>query len=421
MREVDGVLLSAQEAMRAKGRKAGVLRAVDIHFQDAGMSAADVELARADVHDALGRLGVRPRNKPNSYYAYGLDEVKLETILQTQIRYMHEATRRYDVESLSAVHRLREGSAPLHFERCGYVLVTDNDRLAAASRNVDERHGWPLAMLDSDLAAFLWARSPVVASDLPRQQLLATVYAGIQPTRHLWMKYLDEVEHLQRQGDIREDEAIVLRSRPEARRALMDVTLGDEDTLDDEAAASVVERVRAGLEQPLRDQLEASERQKAHVVANARAREQAEMARAAVVARASEQTTRGLTTQVERVSKEMATLKSQREAQDTAIRQRAERTATMRITWPIYAFAVTCAAFAALHNRDPAWLKGTSIWVGHGAMGATLLVLVLSAVRQFMPGSVVDWLKPAITRLADRLERKFRDQAGLPSPPTKDA
>lgn len=411
--ELDGVLVSAQDAMRAKGRRSGIVRAVDAHFQDSGLSAADIELERARVPDALTQLGIRARAKPDSYYAYGLDESALDALLQGHVRYLSDRTRRYDVESLSAIHRLRKGSSPYVFERCEFVLVTDNAKLAFASRSVNERHGWPLAMLDGELAALLWARSPVIAADLPRQQLLAAVYSGMQPSPHLWSRYLTEIEHLQGSGDINEDEAIILRSRPEARRALMDVTLGEAEELDDESTVSVVERVRAGLEEPMRHQLEVAENDKVEAVAAAAARAQEVSANAQQVELALGAMNRELTSQIDLVSKEVADLKNQSARQDASIRQRAESAASRSIVGPVYTFGVACAAFAALKYTNPAWLATAPFWVGRLALGATVLIIVLGALRQFKAGSVADWARPLTSWLANCLERRYRKKAGL--------
>ena len=114
-------------------------------------------------------------------------------------------------------------------------------------------------MHDADMAALLWVRSPAVNEDLPRMQLLATVYSGMQPGGHLWAKYLDEIERLQISGEVSEDDALLLRARPEARSALMTETLGEGVDVDRESIAAVLDRVREDLQHPLKTQLATAE------------------------------------------------------------------------------------------------------------------------------------------------------------------
>ncbi|WP_407341556.1 hypothetical protein [Pengzhenrongella phosphoraccumulans] len=403
VREVDGVLLSAQAAIRAAGRRSGALREVDVYFQDAGMTAADIEIERAKIDNSLKVIGIRSQSKPDGYYSYGLDETALDALLAHHINYSNAGARRYDVDSLSAIHRLREGSSPEAFERCGFVLVTDNAAVARASRQVDERHGWPLAMVDGDLAAFLWARSPGVADDLPRRQLLATVYAGVQPGRHLWTKYLAEIERLQERGEIREDEAIVLRSRPEARQALMDLTLGEEDVVLDSAAAVLV-RVRSDLENPLLERLGAEQE----------ARQKAED-RAHADAESAESSQRRLSAQVAEATRTVEDLMHDRSQQDHRIRVRAGVNSRRILDIPVIIGAVIAIGFAMVYFFAPPWLSGAPRWMGHAVFWGAALVFVAAALQPFTPGTVLDWIGPIRVRVAAKLERRYRRTAGLPA------
>lgn len=412
-REIDGVMESVIPVLQSRGKTSGSLRAVDAHYLDRGASAADILLDQNRIQSDLQELGVRLVEPPDNRYQFGLDEAALDDLLKKHLPTQRENTRRYDVESLSALHRLREGSSPDTFERCGFVFLTDNWGLINAARLVDERHRWPLAMFDGDVAALLWVRSPAAADDLPREQLLATVYAGMQPGSHLWQRYIEEIERLETVGDVNEDEAIILRSRPEARRALMDATLGDAEGITGDSIETVVERVREGLEGHLRELLGKTEAQLDQALQAARFAEAAAEAQSAEVARIkreSEHTASGLQSR-------LADLETKERRQGEHIQQEACRRAKRRVLWSIALLAMLLVVPAALQLLAPQVVAGLHPVGRYGALAGGVLIFILAGARHFFGGSVKDWLKPLETRLAQRLERKARLKAGLPPAP----
>ncbi|BBE24577.1 hypothetical protein MN0502_34600 (plasmid) [Arthrobacter sp. MN05-02] len=106
------------------------------------------------------------------------------------------------------------------------------------------------------LASILWVRSPAAASDVPRQVLLASAYAGMQPSLHLWSRYLEEVEKLENSSAVTADEAIILRSSSVSRETLMDETLGDPEALTAESPKEVLNRIKSEATAPLESQVE---------------------------------------------------------------------------------------------------------------------------------------------------------------------
>jgi hypothetical protein len=399
LREVDGVLDSVQGTLKSRGRNQGFRREVDAYFLDLRATAADVEIERSRLRENVQSIGVRVVPRPDDYYKYGLDEKKLEQHLQDVVGYRVETTRRYDVMSLSAVHRQRKGGCAEGFEKCGYVLITDNAHLAWAAKGVDERHNWPLAMTDADLSALLWVRSPASAADLPRQQLLATVHAGMQPSSHLWSRYLLEIERLQRDGKVDQDEALILRSRPEARRALMDVTLGATGVVDAEAVESVVDRVRDSLEAPIRSRIGLLEIERDDALQRAQATE---------VAASSAQTQADANLEV--IRQELDGLRAANQSQRAALASRAQRNAGRYVSAVPALVGLTLIGFAAMQLANP---RGPG-WVSAIAVVAGVVFLFDEKIERWLG---IDWrigLGPTRKRLASRLTARYLRRAGLP-------
>jgi hypothetical protein len=398
VKEVDGVLESVQGTLKSRGRSQGFRREVDAHFLDIRASAADVEIERSRLRDNLQALGMRVIPRPDDYYKFGLDEDALEKHLQEVIGYRSDSTRRYDVMSLSAVHRQRRGGCSEQFERCGFVLVTDNTHLVFAAKSVDERHNWPLAMTDADLSALLWVRSPATAEDLPRQQLLATVYAGMQPGAHLWAKYLLEIERLQREGKVNDDEALILRSRPEARRALMDVTLGAPSEVDSDTVESVVDRVRETFEAPLREQVSRAEAERDEALGRA---EKAEAQKSSLTKAAAAST--------DELRKQISALMEASASQRESLIKRAERRARRMVAVVPALVGILLLVGAAVQSLIP----HAPVWMRILAAVAGVVFLFDEKVERWVG---IDWrvgLKPLQRRLARRLARRYLAQAGL--------
>jgi hypothetical protein len=382
-----------------------VLREVDAHFLDKGTTAADIEIERGNLRKRLQALRIREIQPPENHYQYGLDEAALEALLDKNVRYKVATTRRYDVDSLSAIHRLRRGTSPAEFERCRYVLITDNDRVVRAARQVDERHEFPLAMMDADMAALLWVRSPAVADDLPRTQLLATVHSGMQPGGHLWSKYLDEIERLEISGEVSDDDALLLRARPEARQALMMYTLGRPE-VDTESIAAVVERVHETLQQPIRAELASAQMSREtalHAAKEAQAESEQERAKR-----------HELEGEVTTLRQTVDALGSRLTQQEESLRDRARQRARRVVSVTTYSVGGLLVLGAGIRLAAPHWVAGLPPAVGVALFLAGVAVFAIGAWRHFVGGSVRDWLRRIEDPLQVRLERKYRSRAGLP-------
>ncbi|MHB8219681.1 MAG: tudor domain-containing protein [Acidimicrobiales bacterium] len=89
-------------------------------------------------------------------------------------------------------------------------------------------HVWPHAMLDTNLATLVWLKQPHRAPDLPRKQIVADCYAALHPDDKMWNRWLAEIQRIADNGDYGDAALDIMRFSPDAQRALMDVTLGDE-------------------------------------------------------------------------------------------------------------------------------------------------------------------------------------------------
>ncbi len=372
------------------------------------MSAADVAIERERVSSALRVAGVRVRAKPDDYAKYGLDEGQLETTLQEYVHYRNDGARRFDVDSISAVHRLREGRSPNKLEQCRYVLASGNSEIVRAAQRIQgEHHEWPLVMTETALAALLWVRSPTGIDDLPRTLLLATAYAGMQPDPRLWVKYIEEVANLEKRGHLNPEDAMILRSTAVARSALMEETLGDDQEITSDAPLVVLKRIKDELSKPLVDEV-------ASITELERlAREKADREVENNVDLASQ-----VEALVARLGSAALHIEVTDKARDAKIRASAERRAIISVRAYAAVIAIALAMFSSLSIWYQPWAGTIPAWVKIASGGSAVVLVIVATVRAFLPGTITDWFaRPLHTKLADRYERRVRESAQLTQGP----
>lgn len=411
LQELDGVLQGTEHFLRNPHSR-GIMRPIDAHFQECRASAVDIALERTRLTDSIQNLGIEIRTKPGDYSSYGLDENKLEESLSEFVKYRNESSKRYDIDSLSAIHRLRKGGVQQQLEKSGSVLVTANSGVVKASHHFNsDTRGWPLAMTESTLAAILWARSPSIGSDVPRQQILATASAAMQPDPHLWGKYIEEVENLEKSGRVGADDAIILRSTSVARSALMEATLGINEEVTSESTLDVLNRIRSEIEEPLVRQLKSVEQNSAR--ANEAAEETARSWMEGDVKISELRNELRIATETSRTStQQLKLIEDANRRIDTNIANISVRRAKFLITALMSITATSMGILAGLKIWNPTWIQGAPTWVGIASLASAVILATIAAIRAFKPGTVQDWLKPCELWLGRRIEKRRRTISG---------
>jgi hypothetical protein len=225
--EVIGVLDAAANGLRC-GRRPSQMDYFE-HLAGRNYTPSDIELVVAKLSESLRSLRMTVIRRPAQVASLGLDERKLETIIDEQITYRKERAKQMDMDSLTAIHRLRKGSTYPNVESCKAIFVTTNSNLVRAAFKYFsaeyERTTVPLAIRSDTLTTIVWLKQPVL-SELPRKIMIADCYAAMKPPERLWRKYLQEIDKLVSSGSISENDYSLLRYSTEARRALMEFTLG---------------------------------------------------------------------------------------------------------------------------------------------------------------------------------------------------
>ena len=367
--EARGVLSRTADTLRS-GRRPRAMRGVLAHYVATGATSSDLLEHASRIESDLERAGIEVRQRPEHQERWTVDEARLQAALDERVHYVYSSARDNDVDSLTAIHRLRRGQAVEQVERCRAILLTDNARLIDAAedffRNEEEAVVGP-AILDHTMAVLLWLKQPQMAPDLPFERIVGDSYALLDPGPEVWRLYMEEIDRLSVDGEIDESRVFELRYGLEARRELMRRSGGEPKRVSVDVVRGVSERLavvaaeKAAVDQVASESLEAV----------AEGREVAERLRGE--AGVHEARIRMLEGQIEE-------LRVSRVAMRDSIRKRAEREALIGIRLVLALFLVLGATAIVLPGLGLDLSPGSSAavrWIGSivGLLGLAGFVL----------------------------------------------
>ena len=264
--EVRRVLSAAAYAVRNYENMRRSVSPVTQYMIDSNYSASDVELIIARLERSLRALHIRVKDKPPHSESLGVNEVRLESILQEEVGYAREQTLFHDLDSVTAIYRLRRGEVQLHIESCRAIFITSNHAVARASTRflTEEYEDYtgsvvPICLLDHLFTTIVWLKKPLAAPNFPRKRLIADCYAAMNPPDRLWRMYLEEIDRLRTRGDLSKEDYDLLRLSAPARGALMDLTWGDSEVFTEGTVREVLERAQAAARAETEKALHAEE------------------------------------------------------------------------------------------------------------------------------------------------------------------
>lgn len=154
-----------------------------------------------------------------------------------------------DAEAINTVSRIRQGKRLPNIEKCKAVFVTSNPLLVAATKQLLKQNqidlGFPLAITGNDLCVIAWLKDFEQNNNLPKMRLLENVLAAITPTKELMDFYFENLDYLEKQGEITEEEAALLRVDQFAKKELMELTKGENENLNTAVINTIREKIKA--------------------------------------------------------------------------------------------------------------------------------------------------------------------------------
>lgn len=260
--EVRGVLQQCARLMR-EGHGQGTMSGPGIlrNFRSKGLSSTDVVMKFNNLEKDLGVLRIKVVDKPEYDSRHQIDEDTFRKEIEKSVRYLRERQISRDVDSMSAILRLRKGKTFAQLEECRALFVTTNSNLAEVTRRFfsDGSGAGSVSpcLTDYALTNLLWLKKPTAAPGLPRKRVIADCYAATRPSEHLWGKFLQEIERLRERGEVDADEYYLLRHSMEAETALMEATMGREELFTQGTIPEILDRWRHGIEAKKQSEVDA--------------------------------------------------------------------------------------------------------------------------------------------------------------------
>lgn len=214
-----------------------------LYFISNSFTKSDVELYIAQVMSTLERFKITVVDVPSftENIKYQIDEEELRDIIFDIYKthdpkfeyYDKEDTINKDIDSISAIYRLRKGRIFRNLKDATHLFVTSNWAIATSTKEYEktkiDKQTIPSAVTDTFLGTILWVSNPKKYREVNRVRLLADVYASIQPDDKLFRQYLSQLSSLCENKAISHEEYYVLRSTSVAINMLKEKTYNDPD------------------------------------------------------------------------------------------------------------------------------------------------------------------------------------------------
>jgi hypothetical protein len=259
LQEVRGIVHSAIDGSQfADGQRPG---GVALYFRSERKTFAEVNSIARSLEEKITSKGAIIADVPDYEPRYCVDEVALDKVMDDIVHYQRPEARKRDLKSLTAVHRLRRDFYSDCIEESRALLLTDNHSLVVASTSFfgKNRLKWPVAALDHEVASLLWSKRPMDAPDLPRNRMIADALAALQPSPALWSAYDREIERLAARKPENADDVTFLRHSTEAKRFLMEETLGGTKQVTSDVIDSIYKGIIETNVAPVRAKLDETE------------------------------------------------------------------------------------------------------------------------------------------------------------------
>jgi len=264
--ELDSVIRGASEYIDAPDGRGPIVE----YARGNGITKSDLLLLSNQIDKKLTEVGIGIIKAPVYSKSLHIDEGEFEEALFDEVFYLNPVAKEHDLKSVGCIYYLRRGISPKELEKAKAVLVTSNTGFAKAAyaygQAKSETKEVSAVINDFSLANMAWLKAPMAAIEIPTVEVLAFSFAALQPPQSMLNRYVDEIDKLEKSGDISERDHQFLRSSVLAHGELMKLTLGEEDALSGETIIETLKRAKAEIQQEamskLKDERELHDRTK---------------------------------------------------------------------------------------------------------------------------------------------------------------
>ncbi|MDR3243969.1 MAG: hypothetical protein LBT79_04395 [Elusimicrobiota bacterium] len=193
---------------------------------------------------------------------YLIDEVALtQYLLENRNKdTLTEKANDIDVQSISAICRLRNGVFSSSIEQSKAVFVTTSTKLTRLTNDfllyLYKNNTTPVLFSDTILSAIVWLKHYSTHPDYPKTKLIENALLTLEPTHTLLEKFKNKVDKIRNEGKITEEEAIIMINDRFLKKELVHLTQGNEDKITDSVIDNIRLKLKLCYEKDLRNTLE---------------------------------------------------------------------------------------------------------------------------------------------------------------------
>lgn len=230
-----------------------------LYFRQEGYSQIKVQNFINNVDRILKENNIVIENKPdyNSQEKYQIDENMLLQIIENIYKEINQSfdsdlyklrTMR-DVDSISAIYRLRQGNTPRYLRQAKYCFVTTNSSIAKANQRYKKynhiaENELPACLTDVFVGTILWIKKPKIAKQELREKFISDCYLSLRPDAMLEKRLIVEAKGLLEKRKINNDDYILLTTSFLTKELLSAKALNQIETFDDKTTFEILEEIK---------------------------------------------------------------------------------------------------------------------------------------------------------------------------------
>lgn len=194
------------------------------YFDKLRYSASDVERVLRNLEDYFKERSIEIVDTPTlssdgsgtiveSDFQKAIGETELKEHLSKKVFYKNDMAISNDVESISAIHILRQGKTFKKIEKCKALFVTTNHSLVYATQEFinNTSSSVPLLISDLELTSLLWLKNPKRFSDFPTLKLIESARISLEPTEQIRTEFIKKIEQFKNEPTVTEERAAAYR------------------------------------------------------------------------------------------------------------------------------------------------------------------------------------------------------------------
>ena len=194
------------------------------YFDKLGYSTNDVERVLHNLEDYFKEKSIEIVDTPSlssdgsgtiveSDFQKAIGETELKEHLSKKVFYKNDMAISNDIESISAIHILRQGKIFKKIEKCKALFVTTNHFLVDVVQRFlnDTSDSVPLLISDLELTSLLWLKNPKRFSDFPTLKLIESARISLEPTEQIRTEFIKKIEQFKNEPAVTEERASAYR------------------------------------------------------------------------------------------------------------------------------------------------------------------------------------------------------------------